>query len=130
MLREAAVTPNTKRTQRLRGCVIEPRNDEIAGAETANATCAMPLSEALTSPKIRRLDLPLGPSLQALLAVQIIATGFAGLRFLRQSHRQMTGETWRDRCYFTSRTGRCRCSFASKNVSWTSRRMRTSHSSA
>src|SRR5207302_10096871 len=28
--------------------------------------------------------------LQALLAVQIIATGFAGLRFLRQSHRQMT----------------------------------------
>ena len=34
MLREAAVTPNTKRTQRLRGCGIEPRNDEIAGAET------------------------------------------------------------------------------------------------
>ena len=33
MLREAAATPNTKRTQRLRGCVIEPRNDEIAGAE-------------------------------------------------------------------------------------------------
>jgi hypothetical protein len=28
--------------------------------------------------------------LQALLAVQVIATGFAGLRFLRQSHRQMT----------------------------------------
>jgi hypothetical protein len=28
--------------------------------------------------------------LQAILAVQIIATGFAGLRFLRQSHRQMT----------------------------------------
>jgi hypothetical protein len=28
--------------------------------------------------------------LQALLAVQIIATGFAGLRFLRQSHRHMT----------------------------------------
>jgi hypothetical protein len=28
--------------------------------------------------------------LQALLAVQIIATGFAGLRFLRQSHRNMT----------------------------------------
>src|ERR1700730_1949456 len=28
--------------------------------------------------------------LQALLALQIIATGFAGLRFLRQSHRQMT----------------------------------------
>ena len=28
--------------------------------------------------------------LQALLAVQIIAIGFAGLRFLRQSHRQMT----------------------------------------
>jgi hypothetical protein len=27
--------------------------------------------------------------LQAVLAVQIIATGFAGLRFLRQSHRQM-----------------------------------------
>jgi len=34
VLREAAVTPNTKRTQRLRGCGIEPRNDEIAGAET------------------------------------------------------------------------------------------------
>jgi hypothetical protein len=31
--------------------------------------------------------------LQALLAVQIIATGFAGLRFLRQSHRQMTEES-------------------------------------
>src|ERR1700720_4369909 len=28
--------------------------------------------------------------LQALLAVEIIATGFAGLRFLRQSHRNMT----------------------------------------
>src|SRR3984893_12341445 len=28
--------------------------------------------------------------LQAILAVQIIATGFAGLRFLRQSHRNMT----------------------------------------
>src|ERR1700730_11099773 len=28
--------------------------------------------------------------LQAILAVQIIATGFAGLRFLRQSHRHMT----------------------------------------
>ena len=28
--------------------------------------------------------------LQAVLAVQIIATGSAGLRFLRQSHRQMT----------------------------------------
>ena len=28
--------------------------------------------------------------LQALLAVEIIAAGFAGLRFLRQSHRQMT----------------------------------------
>jgi putative ABC transport system substrate-binding protein len=27
--------------------------------------------------------------LQALLAVQIIATGFAGLRFLRQSHRNI-----------------------------------------
>src|ERR1700730_17657444 len=27
-------------------------------------------------------------------------------------------------------TGRCCCSFASKNASWTSRRMRTSHSSA
>jgi hypothetical protein len=31
--------------------------------------------------------------LQALLAVQIIATGFAGLRFLRQSHRQMTEDS-------------------------------------
>jgi hypothetical protein len=30
--------------------------------------------------------------LQALLAVQIIATGFAGLRFLRQSHRHMTDD--------------------------------------
>jgi hypothetical protein len=30
--------------------------------------------------------------LQALLAVQIIATGFAGLRFLRQSQRHMTEE--------------------------------------
>jgi len=28
--------------------------------------------------------------LQALLAVQIVATGFSGLRFLRQSHRHMT----------------------------------------
>jgi hypothetical protein len=34
VLREAAVTPNTKRTQRLRGCGSEPRNDELAGAET------------------------------------------------------------------------------------------------
>src|SRR6266446_5603913 len=34
-LREAAVTPNTKRTQLLRGvCGSEPRNDELAGAET------------------------------------------------------------------------------------------------
>jgi hypothetical protein len=30
--------------------------------------------------------------LQAVLAVQIIATGFAGLRFLRQSHRHMTDD--------------------------------------
>jgi hypothetical protein len=30
--------------------------------------------------------------LQALLAVQIIATGFAALRFLRQSHRHMTDD--------------------------------------
>jgi hypothetical protein len=30
--------------------------------------------------------------LQALMAVQIIATGFAGLRFLRQSYRHMTEE--------------------------------------
>jgi hypothetical protein len=28
--------------------------------------------------------------LEALLSVEIIAAGFAGLRFLRQSHRQMT----------------------------------------
>ena len=28
--------------------------------------------------------------MEALLAVQIIATGFSGLRFLRQSHRHMT----------------------------------------
>ena len=34
MLREAAVTPNTKRTQRLRGVWDEPRNDVFAGAET------------------------------------------------------------------------------------------------
>jgi hypothetical protein len=33
VLREAAATPNTKRTQRLRGVCDEPRNDEIAGAE-------------------------------------------------------------------------------------------------
>jgi hypothetical protein len=32
--------------------------------------------------------------LQALLAVQIIATGFAGLRFLRQSHRNMTEDSF------------------------------------
>ena len=30
--------------------------------------------------------------LEALLAVQIVATGFSGLRFLRDSHRFMTGE--------------------------------------
>jgi hypothetical protein len=34
VLREAAVTPNTKRTRGCVGCVIEPRNDEFAGAET------------------------------------------------------------------------------------------------
>ena len=34
MLREEAVTPNTKRTQRVRGCGSEPRNDLLAGAET------------------------------------------------------------------------------------------------
>jgi hypothetical protein len=28
--------------------------------------------------------------MEALMAVQIVATGFSGLRFLRQSHRQMT----------------------------------------
>jgi hypothetical protein len=37
--------------------------------------------------------------LQALLAVQIIATGFAGLRFLRQSHRQMTEYYIRRLCH-------------------------------
>jgi hypothetical protein len=30
--------------------------------------------------------------IEALLAVQIVATGFSGLRFLRDSHRQMTGD--------------------------------------
>jgi hypothetical protein len=30
--------------------------------------------------------------LEALLAVQIVATGFSGLRFLRDSHRQMTND--------------------------------------
>lgn len=30
--------------------------------------------------------------LEALLAVQIVATGFSGLRFLRESHRHMTGD--------------------------------------
>lgn len=30
--------------------------------------------------------------LEAMMAVQIVATGFSGLRFLRQSHRQMTEE--------------------------------------
>src|SRR6202022_3081875 len=30
--------------------------------------------------------------LEALIAVEIIATGFSGLRFLRQSHRSMTEE--------------------------------------
>ena len=30
--------------------------------------------------------------LEAWLAVQIVATGFAGMRFLRQSHRNMTEE--------------------------------------
>ena len=30
--------------------------------------------------------------LEALLAVQIVATGFSGLRFLRESHRQMTND--------------------------------------
>jgi hypothetical protein len=36
----------------------------------------------------------MGPrsELEALLAVQIVATGLSGLRFLRQSHRQMTEE--------------------------------------
>jgi hypothetical protein len=30
-----------------------------------------------------------GSELEALLAIQIIATGFSGMRFLRQSHRHM-----------------------------------------
>jgi hypothetical protein len=30
--------------------------------------------------------------LKALIAVEIIATGFSGLRFLRQSHKNMTEE--------------------------------------
>jgi hypothetical protein len=30
--------------------------------------------------------------MEALMAVQIVATGFSGLRFLRQSHRHMTEE--------------------------------------
>ena len=34
MLREPSVTPATKRTQRLHGVSIEPRNVYIAGAET------------------------------------------------------------------------------------------------
>ena len=40
------------------GCVIEPRKDEFAGAEScrsrSNATCAMPLCEALSSRRGRR----------------------------------------------------------------------------
>jgi hypothetical protein len=34
VLREAAAMPNTKRTQRVRGCGSGPRNDELAEAET------------------------------------------------------------------------------------------------
>jgi hypothetical protein len=35
-------------------------------------------------------SIALQSELEALMAVQIVATGFSGLRFLRQSHRHMT----------------------------------------
>src|SRR6202049_356749 len=51
------------------------------------------LEEATLNAALATIDsMRPGSELQALLAVQIIATGFAGLRFLRQSHRNMTDD--------------------------------------
>jgi hypothetical protein len=51
------------------------------------------LSDEFVDVILGKLVEALRPGLpQALLAVQIIATGFAGLRFLRQSPRHMTGD--------------------------------------
>jgi hypothetical protein len=51
---------------------------------------AEPTAHGILTPTGARWHAQPRCELQALLAVQIIATGFAGLRFLRQSHRQMT----------------------------------------
>jgi hypothetical protein len=49
-----------------------------------------PLEEATLNAALAIIDsMQPRSELQALLAVEIIATGFAGLRFLRQSHRNM-----------------------------------------
>ena len=49
-----------------------------------------PLEEATLNAALAIIDsMQPRSELQTLLAVEIIATGFAGLRFLRQSHRNM-----------------------------------------
>jgi hypothetical protein len=62
-----------KLVEALRPGIYDQLDEATLNAALANIDSMQPRSE-----------------LQALLAVQIIATGFAGLRFLRQSHRQMT----------------------------------------
>src|SRR3984893_14314087 len=73
-LREAlGNTLSEKLVEALRPGLYDRLYEETLNADLATIDSMQPRSE-----------------LQALLAVQIIATGFAGLRFLRQSHRQMT----------------------------------------
>jgi hypothetical protein len=55
VLRELAVTPGTKRTQRLRGVCIEPRNGHFAGAEAV-----LMVERNMSSAAMRGADRPAG----------------------------------------------------------------------
>jgi undecaprenyl pyrophosphate phosphatase UppP len=79
VLREAAATPNTKRTQRLRGvCVIEPRNDEIAGAEAV--TYGRAFSAAMQLAALAAVVSYFGADLRELAVNSITAAGRGNFR--------------------------------------------------
>ena len=85
----AGATTSAKRTS----CPASTRFYSMHSIATAARGAGLydQLEEATLNAALATIDsMQPRSELQAVLAVQIIATGFAGLRFLRQSHRQMT----------------------------------------
>src|ERR1700730_4454894 len=93
-----APTPDLEgHRQRLREALGNTLSDELVDVILGKLVEALrpgvydQLEEATLNAALATIDsMQPRSELQALLAVQIIATGFAGLRFLRQSHRNMT----------------------------------------